>query len=322
MSVLSVELLCQKARQAFEQRDPERARQYYQKALELKSDSPDVHYGLAAVCFQMRDLPGAAHHFREVTRLDPLRAGAFINLGAVYNLLEAFDDAVNALRRAIQLDPQRGEAYYNLGLVYRRKGQLELALQAYREALRVDPRMADAHYNLANIFLERGQYSPAFAHYKQALELRPKWQKAIDGLRQAETAIHEEKEAGAAGPPQEQLSDDPTDLAAIAARIDPELILNPNVHGDILQLLHRATIDSETHGRSFLQVVEGDLEQAIKELSSCLLQPSTTAHELNECIVKFEAAMKSMRDAQKNLQGTVQKIRNLGIRFTPARKTT
>jgi tetratricopeptide (TPR) repeat protein len=320
MSVLSVELLCQKARQAFEQRDPERARQYYRKALELKSDSPDVHYGLAAVCFQMRDLPGAAHHFREVTRLDPLRAGAFINLGAVYNLLEAFDDAVNALRRAIQLDPQRGEAYYNLGLVYKRKGQLELALQAYREALRVDPRMADAHYNLANLFLERGQYGQAFAHYKHALALRPNWAKAMDGLQQAETALRAEKEADTPETPDEPLSDDPTDLAAIAARLDAELVLNPNVHGDILHLLHRATIDSESHGRSFLQVVESDLEPVIKELSSCLLQPSTTAHELNECIVRFEAAMSAMREAQKTLQGTVQKIRNLGTRFAPQRK--
>jgi tetratricopeptide (TPR) repeat protein len=318
MSVLSIELLCQKARQAFEQRDPDRARQYYQKALELKPDSPDVHYGLATICFQMRDLPGAAHHFREVTRLDPLRAGAFINLGAVYNLLEAFDDAVNALRRAIQLDPQRAEGYYNLGLVYKRKGQLEMALQAYREALRVDSKMPDAHYNIANVFLERGQYSLAFAHYKQALELRPNWQKASAGLTQAEAALEMEQEEDAH---QEEAMEDRTDLGALAARLDPEVVVDPGVHGDILNFLHRATIDSENHGRSFLTIVEKDLEPAIKELSSCLLQPSTTAHELGECIEKFEAAMQAMRAAQTNLQGSVQKIRNLGTRFAPRKKS-
>lgn len=318
MSVLSVELLCQKARQAFEQREPERARQYYQKALELKPDSPDVHYGLAAVCFQMRDLAGAARHFREVTRLDPLRAGAFINLGAVYNLLEAFDDAVNALRRAIQLDPQRGEAYYNLGLVYKRKGQVELALQAYREALRVDPRMADAHYNLANIFLERAQFSQAFAHYKQALDLRPNWQKAMDGLQQAEEALEDEQSADHEETP--EVPDDPTNLAAIVARLNPEAALNPNTHGDLLHLLHRATIDSESHGRAFVETVERELEPAIKELSSCLLQPGTTSGELSDCIEKFEAAMSSLRNARQTLQNTIQKIRNLGTRFAPPRR--
>src|SRR5579885_2879604 len=103
----SVEKLCQRAREAMEGRNWERARQLYLQALGLRSDSPDVHYGLATVCFQLKDLHSAAHHFREVTRLDPLRAGAYINLGAVYNLLDQHDEAMTALRRGIQLDPQR-----------------------------------------------------------------------------------------------------------------------------------------------------------------------------------------------------------------------
>src|SRR5438132_13997124 len=118
MAAESIEEICQRAREALEQRNPERARQLYLQALGLKSDSPDVHYGLATVCFQLKDLPSAAYHFKEVTRLDPLRPGAYINLGAVYNLLDQLDDAIPALRRAIQLDPHRGEAYHNLGLVY------------------------------------------------------------------------------------------------------------------------------------------------------------------------------------------------------------
>src|SRR5436309_12328045 len=153
----SIESLCHKARQAVAQGENEQARQLYMQALALRSDAPDVHYGLATVCFQLNDLPSAAYHFKEVTRLDPLRAGAFINLGAVYNRLEQFDEAIPVLRRGIQLDTHRAEGYYNLGLVYRRKGQLDLAIQAYREATRINPRMADAHYNLANLYLEQEQ---------------------------------------------------------------------------------------------------------------------------------------------------------------------
>src|SRR5690242_5639997 len=184
----NVESLCQRARAAMEQRNPERARQLYAQALGLKADSPDIHYGLATICFQLKDLPSAAYHFKEVTRLDPLRAGAYINLGAIYNLLDQLDDAIPALRRAIQLDSHRGEGYYNLGLVYRRKGKSDLAIQAYREAVRVNPRMADAHYNLANLYLEKEQWGLAIAHYRQALELRPNWEKAQRGLQQAEGA--------------------------------------------------------------------------------------------------------------------------------------
>src|SRR5437773_11469475 len=117
-----VEKLCQRAQQAIAERDWDKAKQSYLMALGLRSDLPDVHYGLATVYFQLRELTSAAHHFREVTRLDPLRAGAYINLGGVLNLLNQYDEAVTALRRGIQLDGQRTEGYYNLGLVYRRKG--------------------------------------------------------------------------------------------------------------------------------------------------------------------------------------------------------
>src|SRR5205807_4691420 len=99
----TVESLLQHAREYMEERNWDRARQLYLQALGLRADSPDVHYGLATVCFQLRDLHSAAHHFREVTRLDPLRAGAYINLGAVYNMLDDLDDALPALRRGIQL---------------------------------------------------------------------------------------------------------------------------------------------------------------------------------------------------------------------------
>src|SRR5260370_29013636 len=128
----ALEKLFQKARKAIAEREWDKAKLSSLQALGLKSDLPDVHYGLATVYFQLRELTSAAHHFKEVTRLDPLRAGAFINLGAVLNLLQQYDEAIIALRRGLQLDSTRVEGYYNLGLVYRRKGQTDLSLQSYR----------------------------------------------------------------------------------------------------------------------------------------------------------------------------------------------
>src|SRR5262249_16645055 len=144
MASETVESLSLKARQAIAQGKIGHARQLYQQALDLKADAPDVHYGLATVCFLLNDLESAAYHFKEATRWDPLRPGGYINLGAVYNRLEEYDEAIQVLRRGIQLDPRRGEGYYNLGLVYRNQGQPSLAVQAYLEATRIDPRMVDA----------------------------------------------------------------------------------------------------------------------------------------------------------------------------------
>lgn len=309
----TVESLCQRARESIEQREWDKARQLYLQALGIRSDSPDVHHGLATVCFQMKDLPSAAYHFKEVTRLDPLRAVAYINLGAVYNLLDQLDDAVPALRRGIQLDTHRAEGFYNLGLVYRRKKQTDLAIQAYAEALRVNPRMADAHYNLANLYLEKEAFNRAVTHYKAALELRPNWDKAKDGLEQAEAALEAEHEAaqeaaGSAAPAAKPVAA----KAATAPTLDPDRLVDPNVHGELLTTLHKATMDSENQGRQFLEVLEKKVEPAIKDLSSCLLYSNNSVTELDQCVHKFEQAIETMQHLQRNLQTSMERIRRIG----------
>jgi tetratricopeptide (TPR) repeat protein len=308
MAKETVESLCQAAQQELSHGKNEEARQLYMQALGLRTDVPDVHYGLATVCFLLGDLPSAAHHFKEVTRLDPLRAGAYINLGAVYNRLDLLDDAIPVLRRGIQLDHQRAEGYYNLGLVHRRKGQIDLAIQAYREATRVNPRMADAHFNLANLYFEKSNFGQAASHYHHALELRPTWEKAINGLQQAEEAV-------AAHRLQEVKAAQPKPAAAPAApvrKFDPDRMVDPLVHGNLLGILHKATVESDAQGRRFLQILEDEIEPALKELSSCLLYPDASSAEVDHCVQKFEAAVASMRNARRNLQTSMDRVRTVG----------
>jgi len=306
----SIDVLCQQARQAIAERDWDKARQAYVQALELKSDSADIHQGLATVCFQQRDLHSAAHHFKEVTRLDPLRAGAFINFGAVCNLLDQLDDAIAALRRGIQLDSQRAEGYYNLGLVYRRKGQIDLAIHAYREALRLNPRMADACYNLGNLYLDKEQYAQASQYYKQSLQIRPGWEKAIQGLTNAQQAL--EASAGVEEEAQREAASATEEPAPVTAPIDPRRMVDPDLHGVLLNALHKATIESENHGHAFHQLIGDEIEPVIKELSSCLISPDVTTTVLDACLAKFEGALTHMRSARDNLQHSVRKVRALG----------
>lgn len=310
----TIESLCQKARQAVAQGDNEQARRFYVEALALKADAPDVHYGLATVCFLLNDLQSAAHHFREVTRLDPLRAGAHINLGAVYNRLDMVDEAVQVLRRGIQLDTRRAEGYYNLGLAYRRKRQLDLCIQAYHEATRLNPRMADAHLNLANAYLDKGQFHLAVSHYNQALELRPNWEKAENGLAQAESALASlRRPSTPASPAAETVSEKGAQTAgSTTAILDPERTIDPNLHQALLSHLHHAMIESENQGRSFLLVLEKEIEPAIKELSSCLLYPDGSVGGLDTCVAKFEDAIQRMRSAQHSLKSCLEQVRTLG----------
>jgi tetratricopeptide (TPR) repeat protein len=301
-----IERLCQTARQAIEARDWEKAKQAYLMALGLKSDSPDIHYGLATVYFQLRELTSAGHHFREVTRLDPLRAGAYINLGAVLNLLQDLDEAVVALRRGIQLDPQRVEGYYNLGLVYRRKGQFDLAIQAYREAIRINPRMADAYLNLANLYVEKQQYRQAIQFYDEALKVRPNWEKAAEGREHARSMLA----GGKTDSPREAA----TATAPRAPRVttpDMDRTVDPGANGHMLSTLHTAAAECDGFGQQFQKVLATELESAIKELSTCLLYPDGPRSELDACVTRFETVLDNLRAAQQNLELSMTRVQQM-----------
>jgi tetratricopeptide (TPR) repeat protein len=293
-----IEDLRHHAQEALAQGDYPQARQLYRQALGVHGDHPDLHYGLATVCFLLNDLHGASYHFLEVTRLDPLRAGAFVNLGAVYNRLEKYDDAIAALRKGIQLDGSRAEGYYNLGVVYRQRDQMELAIQAYREATRINPRMADAHYNLANIYLEKEQYPLAIGHYRHALELRPTWEKAQRGL---ETVL-------AAANPEAARVKTPSS-SEIPSALDPNRLLDPNFHGAMLRDLHQAVIELDRHGHALLTTLQTDVDGAIRDLSNCLLFPNTPGNDLNGQIQKFNAVVTQLQQVQQALQKNIKKGR-------------
>jgi tetratricopeptide (TPR) repeat protein len=298
----NLETFCQRAREAIEERDWDRAKQEYLKALGLRSDSPDVHYGLATVYFQLNELTSAAHHFKEVTRLDPKRAGAFVNLGAVLNLLTEYDEAITVLRKGIALDPKRTEGYYNLGLVHKRKGQLDLAVQAYREAIRINPRLGDAHLNLGNVYLDKRQYRQAIAHYENALKVRPGWPKALEGMALAQAA---------------QASGVDTTESRIVQTDTPEgeRLVDPTVHTEFLSELHSVSVESEEIGRHLQTVLAAELEGTIKELSLSLLSTHGAGGELADRVSKFETSVGHVVESQKALKESLAKLLKLEARF-------
>jgi tetratricopeptide (TPR) repeat protein len=302
MAEENLETFCQHAREAIEHRDWDRAKQEYLKALGLRSDVPDVHYGLATVYFQLGEHTSAAHHFKEVTRLDPKRAGAYVNLGAVLNLLTQYDDAITVLRKGIALDPKRTEGYYNLGLVHRKKGQLDLAIQAYREAIRINPRLGDAHLNLANVYLDKRQFRQAITHYEHALQVRPGWAKALEGMALAQQAM-------ASGV-------DATESRIVQnAAGKGELLVDPGVHGDFLNELHKVSVESEEIGRLLQTVLAAELEAKIKELSLSLLATHGASGELADRVSKFEESTAHVVESQRSLKESLAKLQKLESHF-------
>lgn len=303
--------LCLKARRALEERDWTTARQLYLQALGQRSDLPDIHYGLGTVYFQLRELSSAIHHFQEVTRLDPQNARAYINLGVIFNLLEQPDKAIHALRRGIQQDPERFEGYYNLGLIYRRQGQTDLAIESFRETLRLNPRMADACLNLAKLYQEKGQLNRAQKQYEEALKLRPGWDKALEGMRSLPVPPEAEKPAPVVRPAAETAPAHP----AVKANIDLDRTADPVVFQSLLATLNNATAVSEEAGRLLKVILVEEIEPALKELSSCLLNPGKAVNDLAVCLLRFEQALEHFRIAENAMKLNMDRLWELSEVF-------
>ncbi len=299
-----LDLLREQAQEAISRGQYQEARQIYQQALGYRSDSPEVHYGLATVCFLIGDTHSAVYHFKEVIRLDPMRAGAYINLGAVYNRLGQLDEALTTLRRGIQLDANRAEGYYNLGLVYKQLGQLDMAVNAYREAVRLNPRMYDGHYNLGNIFFEKGQIALAIAHYKSALDIRPSWEKGRNALAAAQ-AEQAAQSADAPPPP-------PPEISPVATDLDPERLIDPNFHGTLLRLLHELVVETDADSQAILELLQKEIETAIRDLSICILTPNDPNHKLDDQIERFDQAVVQLQQLQESLHKRMSRAKQLG----------
>jgi tetratricopeptide (TPR) repeat protein len=305
MATDQLELLRQQAQQALSKGQYQEARQIYQQALGYRTDSPDIHYGIATACFLLGDLNSAVYHFKEVIRLDPLRAGAYVNLGAVYNRLGHLDDALATLRRGIQLDANRAEGYYNLGLVYRQLGQLEMAINAYREAVRLNNRMYDAHYNLGNIFLEKEQFALAIVHYRSALDIRPDWQKGRNALHVA-LAEQKSREGGS-----DVKTVDTGPSTAVDSKLDPSRLLDPNFHGKMLRDLHDTIVETDNKSQALLEFLQKQVEEAIRELSICILTPKDQKYNLEDQIKRFDEVMTELQQLQDAMQKRMMKAKLL-----------
>src|SRR5205814_10020111 len=88
--------------------------------------------------------------------------------------------------------------------------------------------------------------------------------------------------------------------------------IDPNIHGELLTVLHHAAIDSEAHGKQFLQILEHQIEPAIKDLSTRLLGIESSGPDLGHCIQMFEDAIENMRKVQQDLHSSIERVCTVG----------
>ncbi len=163
----------------------QKARDNYEKAIELKSDYAEAYYNLAILLkshFKEYDL--ARINYEKVIELKPDDAEAYYNLALLFHLfLKKYNLARTHYEKAIELKPDLAEAYNGLALLFYKKKKYDLTREYFEKAIEIKPDYVDVYYNLATIL--RGhfkEYDLAKKNYEKVIEINPEDANAYNGL--------------------------------------------------------------------------------------------------------------------------------------------
>jgi tetratricopeptide (TPR) repeat protein len=170
-----------------ESRYPE-ATMRYRRAIELDSNSADVHSNLGALLAANGQHDEAIQEYEYALKIDPNLAAADANLGIEQAQRGDYAKAVDFLNAALALNPNHVQAHYNMGLVLVALSRLQEARTQFEITTRLDPTNAPARNNLGILLAQEGRFDDAIHQFKAALSIRPDFAEAAANLTHAQSA--------------------------------------------------------------------------------------------------------------------------------------
>jgi TolB-like protein/Tfp pilus assembly protein PilF len=128
-----------------------------------------------------RDLSRAREMFERAIELDPAYAPAWAGLATVhamlYEWMGARDDdlerAERAAAKALELGPELADGHVARGFAFALRCQYEDASREFEEAIRINPRLFDAYYFYARACFADGQIERSAELFRKASDVRP-----------------------------------------------------------------------------------------------------------------------------------------------------
>jgi tetratricopeptide (TPR) repeat protein len=150
----------------------EAARNSLSEALLEDPDYDEASYNLG-VTYRDQELTKAADLFERTLEIDPGHPGAHRELGWVYHMQNNDAEAEYHLRRAIELDHSNAWAYIYLGNLLWERRDAAAAEEQFRAAINVWPEYSVPYWSLAIFYEYEGRQEEAKQFYEKALNADP-----------------------------------------------------------------------------------------------------------------------------------------------------
>lgn len=153
------------------QADPERAAEFFRRALDLRPDYAEAHYNLGLSLQRLGRPAEAVSAYLQAAALAPDRPAVHANLGTAYLALKRPFQAEKELRRALELAPEDRTIRLNLAIALWQQGSVAEGRGALLKLTEEDPGFASAFYNLACLEAGAGRKAEALAALRRAVAL-------------------------------------------------------------------------------------------------------------------------------------------------------
>ena len=117
--------------------DQQKARHYFERAIEIDPDYMEARASLAGMLLDIGDLDEAIRQLNVVTQRDKSNAMAWYLQSQAYCRKEIFADSIVSANRSIDLTPENGEAHFWLAESLRLSGKYEDSMESYQRYLRL-----------------------------------------------------------------------------------------------------------------------------------------------------------------------------------------
>ncbi|MHA1115893.1 MAG: tetratricopeptide repeat protein [Candidatus Heimdallarchaeaceae archaeon] len=142
------------------------AEEYYQKALELDSNSFVSWLGKGKIAYHKGEFQTAILCFKTFVQENVERSDIWHLLAKAYKSVNNELEAIDSYNMAIDFDPLNKELYEELGDIYFELGHKDIAKEKYLQALQVEEKTRDINISLylkvIKILLEENQNLRAF----------------------------------------------------------------------------------------------------------------------------------------------------------------
>jgi tetratricopeptide (TPR) repeat protein len=119
--------------------DPQKALEYYEKAIQMNSKKATTYSNMAIIFFERQEYGRSFDLYKKAISLDSNFEDGHLNIGSIYGIRGLYDSAIYHFERVLTLNPDNARAYNFIGVTYDLLGKPEKAAPYKEKAALLDP---------------------------------------------------------------------------------------------------------------------------------------------------------------------------------------